>query len=99
MSHRDSHMKDYPIVEVEWVDSCGGSGWRDKDSLKSHHMENCRTVGYLFKADSKEVTLFMSGTDHNDSTDEQCDYRWSIPRKAVKSIKRLLREGDKDVTS
>ncbi len=82
-------MKKLRMVEVEWVDSCSLSGWRDVEEHREHNgIAKCATVGYLLRSNRKEVTVVQSWNDN-----EGAHSSMSIPRCAVKKI-RYLEEHD-----
>ncbi len=75
------------MVEVEWIDSGGLSGWHQPaDSTRTFNEQGCRTIGYLIE-DSKRGVALVSGYGdtgmHLDST--------TIPRVNVVSVTRLRR--------
>ena len=75
-----------PRVEVEWVDSCGDSGWR---SVKKERAENlslrCATVGYLLEERRGYVKIVQSLSAH-----ESTDNPLAIPRCAIRKITPLV---------
>jgi hypothetical protein len=73
------------LVEVEWIDSGGQSGWHDPEiSLRGFDQQGCITVGYLLEDSERGVGLVMgagaSGM-HMDSV--------TIPRVNVVRVTRL----------
>jgi len=79
----DEHAT-YPIVLVEWVDSCGlPTGWVDVVDLVPE-VSTCRTAGFLLRDDGD--LLCIAG-----SVDEAGEAReiMVIPRVAVRSVKSL----------
>lgn len=77
------------LVEVEWVDSCTGGGWRSKAAyLEDAHPTICRTIGYLLKKDTQEVVVVQTMSA---STGHVSD-SMAIPRVAVRKI-RVLKDG------
>jgi hypothetical protein len=76
------------VVEVEWTDSYGSTGWMSSDDILD--MATCgevivKTVGYLFHKDAKFVTLVQSHAMHNDDGHNTM----TIPRSFVTSAKTL----------
>jgi hypothetical protein len=43
------------IVEVEWVDACSHSSWRDTEKVKHCDLLKCKTVGYLYDDPQEDV--------------------------------------------
>lgn len=84
------NTKKLPIVEVAWVDSLRTGGWRDvKEYMELTVSPTIKSVGYLLKSNRTVVTLIQShDPTHNNMTDSI-----TIPRSAVKSVRRLV-EGD-----
>ena len=78
--------KKYQPVEVEWVDSFRTGGWRDiKEYRELTVTPTIKSVGYLLKSNRTVVTLIQShDPTHNNMTDSI-----TIPRSAVKSVRRL----------
>ncbi len=74
------------MVEVEWVDSCTNSGWKSREEhLESPGVSQCRTSGYLLRANRQEVRVVQSLNDHGGAVDSI-----AIPRCAVKKIWYLV---------
>jgi len=74
-------------VEVEWIDSCGDSGWVGASEVGLYNVSSNRTAGYLVSRDGHQVKVAQS----------RCTTPgvkpWgsiiSIPVVAVRRIKRL----------
>ena len=79
MEH-NAYDYDWPIVEVEWVDSTARSSWADREEWTLQRSE-IRSVGYLFKDLSDRVVILqsVSGLD-------LIDHQLSIPRGCIKSM-------------
>lgn len=78
-----------PVVEITWVDSSSGQGWRLESDAKDWIASQCIcfSVGYLVARD--RFTLTISTTwRHNRHT---CDL-FAIPRPCVVRF-RVLRRG------
>jgi hypothetical protein len=73
-----------PIVEVEWVDSSGYSGWQDAEDAQKNIQTECRSSGYLLRKDKKSVSLVQNVSDIG-----HVDMVMAIPRVAIKSIRIL----------
>ena len=71
---------DWPVVEVEWVDSTASETWRDREGWEASRMI-IRTVGYLFKDLSDRVVIAQSV-----SALDLLGQVISIPRGAIKSM-------------
>ena len=71
---------DWPVVEVQWVDSTAKSNWSERGEWALQRSE-IKSVGYLFKDLSDRVVLVqsMSGLD-------LIDHQLSIPRGCIKSM-------------
>ncbi len=70
------------IVEVEWLDSCEFSGWRDKD-LTGLSLSHVHTVGYLVQETPDSITLVMN------ISDDHYGAIWVIPKGSIKSQKKI----------
>ena len=85
-------MKKYPIVEVEWLDSITDGGWRPPEAyLASAAPDQCRSGGYLLKSARTSITLMQSRSDLSGNMTNSV----TIPRVAVKSIKRMKAEEER----
>jgi hypothetical protein len=75
-----------PIVEIEWVDSCGlVSVWEDAEALRPLVPSLHYTVGYLMESTPKYITVAQSW--HPDSIGR----RFSIPRGCVRKMRTVRR--------
>lgn len=78
----------YPLVIVEWDDAYATSFWRDNDELDKIANGNsfeCINVGWMIR-ETKKCILLASRWSPND---EQFGLVERLPRKMIKSIKRL----------
>lgn len=79
-------MKKYPMVEVEWVDSVRTGGWRTvEDYERAAGSAVCRSIGYTFKSNRKDIVLVQSLDPGNGNVTDSI----SIPRSAVRKVTRL----------
>ncbi len=76
----NAYNYDWPIVEVEWIDSTGRASWQPQEEWKLMNM-SIRTTGYLFKDLSDRVVIIQSL-----SALDLIDHQISIPRVAIKSM-------------
>jgi hypothetical protein len=79
--------KRYPLVEVEWEDSAGTAGWGSVAVHVDHPIARCRTAGYLVHRSRQKLVVVGSCDDTNGNVADSM----TIPRFAVRSIKRLKR--------
>jgi len=81
------------IIEVDWVDSNGFSGWdridrRKEDTLKD--TMRCRSVGYLLEKKTDRIILTQSQSFYADiESANHVDSTLVIPTVAVKKIRIL----------
>ncbi len=78
------------IVEIEWVDSVGTSGWQGVEGRVAATLTidmDHRTAGYLLKSDPAFVVIAQSVGDHNPT----CADTIQIPRRAIKRIVKINR--------
>lgn len=74
--------KTYPVVHVRWVDSCRTEGWHSRED--KHEPVMISSTGYLIENKPKHIAVSLSVGD-----DKSLCQVMSIPRCAIKSIKRL----------
>ncbi len=58
------------LVQVDWQDAAGRSGWRDIEDYEDMTPVNCRSVGFLVKRNRKEVVIGL--TQCEDDSLNQC---------------------------
>ena len=75
-------MREYPLVEIKWDDTCNNSSWTSIPDLKNHHVVNCVTIGRLISKTAKEYKITATVASDGDILGYQL-----IPRGMVKSIK------------
>jgi len=74
-----------PLVKVYWKDTASDDGWRDFESMSKEKAIPCCSVGWLVRADKKEVILTpMRRLDCKRGNDTQ-----TIPRGCVTAIRKL----------
>jgi len=74
-----------PLVKVYWRDTASDSGWRDFDKAVKEESIPCCSIGWLLRADRKEVILTpMRRLDCKRGNDMQ-----TIPRGCVTAIRRI----------
>ena len=77
------------LVEIEWIDSCTGGGWRSQDSyLDDAHPAICRSIGYLLHKDAERVVVLQTMSSSSGHVSDSM----TIPRVAVKCM-RVLKGG------
>lgn len=74
------YERDYPIVEVEWVDSSSLGSWNTHESYEDSELK-VRSTGYLYK-DLPDRIVLLQSLSELDLTYHQI----TIPRVAVISI-------------
>lgn len=77
------------MQRVEWVDSCGHSGWNDPKT-RALNVARCVTVGMRVKGPKDAVCLVLSWSHYGDVGDVM-----SIPRCCVRKIEDLVIKGQK----
>jgi hypothetical protein len=81
-----SRFKHHPLVEVEWDDACGRTGWRPAEEYARENGVRTRSVGYRVRNDRDAVVLLQSQAmngNYNDSI--------VIPRSMVRKVRVLRR--------
>ena len=76
MARRPKHTKEYPVVEVIWIDAeeHGEVGWNDIKDQLAHAKKPCpqmRTVGYLVHRDDGHIALLSTIGEKECSTVEK----------------------------
>ena len=76
-------MHKRPLVVVEWEDTTSRGSWVDE---KDADFKCCLvySVGWKMKATPKHIVLSAMRADNGD-----CSERTKIPRKGIKSIRRV----------
>ena len=78
-------MRKLPIAEVEWIDSSASGSWRKRQEYEKEQPSECRTAGYLLKANRHCVVIVQSIDPEGDNVSDSM----TIPRSCVKSVTRL----------
>jgi hypothetical protein len=76
-------MKVGALVHVSWIDSCASGGWRGRDGVSSATV--CESVGWLVRDDPDSITV----AGHRSESTDEWNGMMTIPKVAVKSIKRI----------
>ena len=79
-----SWPKAMPIVEIEWIDSSGASGWQSPEDAQKCNISQCRSAGYLLRKTKTAITIVQNMADVG-----LVDMQMDIPIVAVKSIRVL----------
>lgn len=70
-----------PLVEVEWVDSCGSDRWGDG---WWHEPSRCVSAGFMVRRTRAALHLVRSFSDNDDS-----EGRLVIPQGCVRRVRRV----------
>lgn len=75
------------LVLIEWVDAHGGTreGWRTLSDAAQRSLSVCKSVGWIIRADRKEVVIIPHTQD-----EELGDGELVLPRKWIKRIAPLV---------
>jgi hypothetical protein len=78
--------KSIKVLLIDWIDSCGNSGWLDSDVCKAE-LSQCQTVGFLVEEtkDAYCVALNRTTTKGHKPYGEII----SIPKVAIKKVTLL----------
>ena len=77
-------MRKLHLVEVEWEDTSGQSGWDTEENIKKMEPVVCVTVGWQLKSTAKKLVLVSTHSDNKTYSD-----RNTIPKGCIKSIRRI----------
>jgi hypothetical protein len=80
------------IVEIEWLDSCGYSGWQSRREIDRWIAEGSplathRSVGYLFARTAELIVIVQSEVRYGDQA--SVNEAMSIPLVAVLAVRHL----------
>ena len=80
-------MKLPPVVEVEWIDSCAGPGWRSPNEAADwiKDIQTYFSAGYLISKTKEEVTIATGISTRSGRTHDL----FQIPRACVLKIKKV----------
>jgi len=86
--------KEPSVVWVEWDDSASRNGWTRIEHVAREKGMVCRSIGFLLAQDRTAITLSTSvaygDDDQLDRVSAAID-PITIPRKAIRSLRRLRR--------
>jgi len=87
--NRLSKLKKWQPVELQWVDSAHGSGWKwEEDTDFTDSGTHQKSVGYYRSHTKETITIVQSYcSDWSDQT--MTDARMSIPLVAITKLKLL----------
>jgi len=71
------------MVLIQWVDSVFVQGWRDLDSIKSHRVSDCVSIGILMNETKDWITIVQS------KSDESYGDGITIPKVCIKQMWKL----------
>jgi hypothetical protein len=90
MKQRDLDARDaaggyYPLVMIDWVDSCCNPQWHAGPA--SADLTRCRSVGWLIHdgEDAKVVAAHIA----DEQSDMQRNAEMTIPAKAITRLRRI----------
>lgn len=75
----------YPLVAVQWVDSCSpDGGWTySKQIVRDYDPSVVRSVGWLVRETDAALVLAPHVANPNDADSEQVDGLMAIPKVAI----------------
>lgn len=86
-------IKNYPLLEIDWVDSHMKGSWVGVDHAKNYASDpgKCKSVGYLVGETEEMITLVMN-LSLNHKTHEVVDVAdaMSIPKVAIRSRNEIV---------
>lgn len=87
-----NRLKKWDKVQVEWIDSCGGSGWNHEDEFKQENEKwlSIESVGYFLSKNKKSLTIVQNKQCQPKSTGHHSvDNYIQIPLVAITKTKKL----------
>jgi hypothetical protein len=79
-------QRKYPLVEIEWTDSCSSNGWGTPERhMSKYTISRCRSVGYLIERNAKHVIVSQSLSDDTGNAAEVL----AVPASCIKRLRRL----------
>lgn len=87
---RMARPQPWPLVEIDWIDSCGGGGWMDVEDIGSKSSAtHCVTIGWVFHEDAEAITLAATFGKEGPGMHMQASDRITIPRCAIRGYREL----------
>ena len=85
-----NQIKDYPFVEIEWLDIEGDAGWGNTKDLNKEKLPLCVSKGYLL-SQTKGITRIFSDyiMSKDNPTFETIGSTTIIPTAVIQSIKKV----------
>ena len=83
-TNRFNGTRKFPLVLVNWVDSCSWHEWQSPESAAKAGPTQCRTVGWQITGTKKSISVVQSVNECDDVSET-----WIIPRSCVRRIRRL----------
>lgn len=82
-------LNNAPLVVIEWVDSCGSSGWHSPDDFEDWDGPSlCISIGWVMKETETGIAL-APHISNIDRRDERVDGLFMIPKVAITSKTEL----------
>ena len=83
-------IKDYPFVEISWLDIEGNAGWSDTKSLNKEKLPVCVSKGYLVSQLKGVTRIFTDYIKTKEKpTFDSIGNTTIIPTSVIQSIKKL----------
>lgn len=82
-------MTAWPLVYVEWRDSCAAQGWQSPEDLKEFAPSSCRSVGFLLRETDDHLLLAPHVTEPDGADNRKVDGVMCIPLEAVTARRSL----------
>lgn len=82
------------LVEVEWIDSMGESGWQPAEDARRQATEDAmrhRSVGYVLADKDHSLLIAQSCGDSGDDDTRLVGHTLQIPRSAIAHVRGLRR--------
>lgn len=84
-----SEFPKWPLVYVEWEDSCGGSSWLPIAAPVTQPPSMCRSVGWLAQKSKRALTLYADIERLPSNQYPHANREMTIPMGCVKRIVTL----------
>lgn len=75
-------LKAAPLLMIEWVDSCGSSGWHSPADYEDWEPSACVSVGWLMRETDQGLAI-APHVSNVDERDEKVDGLFMIPKVAI----------------